>query len=372
MKATKLFCLPAIASAGHFIPSIIITCLLAIVCQASYAEDQSVGALKPVDGAKAELSGWGIGLDQLPLAKEVGVRQVITFGWNPKNLAPLVQKAKEFNIAVYGCVTPRLDKSFPQQEMNAEENAFRDKIRADKTRDKGGYQFGGEPNLPLEVMSESIACFHHEAVRDEVKKRVKAVVMVDGIAGVAIDFVGYCNYRCCRCAHSMELANAYHAKHPEMSAEQALDAFSLESMVAFYNELADYAHSLKPGIKVTCHVYPTFLPDIFYGNRLKLDECSSTAAWYFKPYWTKERMEEHVKRIFGEEKKYWPSAEAAALVGLGATEDGVYTPKPAERFEFELRTLLEAGADKIYVCSMSSVLKSPGHTAVLKKIFTGK
>lgn len=151
-----------------------------------------------------------------------------------------------------------------------------------------------------------------------------------------------------------------------------MDAFSLESLVNFYNEMADYARSLKPGIKITCHVYPTFLPEIYYGNRLKMDECSSTAAWYYEPYWSKERMEEHVRIIFGEEKKYWPSAEATALVGLVATEGRKFAPKPAERFEFELRTLLAAGADRIYIAGIGNVLKSPAHTAVLKKIFAGK
>ena len=261
---------------------------------------------------------------------------------------------------------------FPQQEMNAEECAFRDKIRADKTREKGGYQLGGEPYLPLEVLDQSMACFHYEAVRNEMKKNIRDVVMVDGIAGVAFDYFGYCNYRCCRCPHSMELARAYRAKHPELTEAQALNAFSLESLVDFNNEMADYARSIKAGTRIVNHVYPTFLPDIYYGNRLKLDECCQTAAWFFEPYWSKERMEEHVRIIFGDEKKYWPSAEGAALVGLGAIEKSSYVPKPAERFEFELKTLLNAGADRIQICSFSDVLRSPPHVAVLKKIFAGK
>ena len=325
--------------------------------------------LKPVSGCNAILTGVIIDLDQFAIAKEVGTQQIMTSGSNLKRLALMVQKGQEFDIAVYGIVTPIMDKSFPQQEMNAEECAFRDKICADKTLERGGYQFGGEPYLPLEVLSVSIACFHHEAVCAEMKKRIRDVVMVDGIAGVAFDFFGYSNYRCCRCPHSMKLAAAYHDAHPELTEPQALDAFSLESLVVFNNEMADYARSIRPGIRIINHVHPVFLPDIYYGNRLKLDECCQTAAWFFKPYWSKARMEEHVRIIFGEEKTYWPSTEGAALVGLTATGKSEYAPKSPERFEFELRTLLAAGADRIYICSFADVLKSPVHVAVLKKIF---
>ena len=350
----------------------VLSCLAVFMAGGGCRSVNRSPGLTPVDGRNAVLTGWGIGLDQFAIAKEAGTRQIFSFSKDPKELALLVQKGKEFNMPVYGCVTPVLDKSFPQQEMNAEECAFRDKVHADKTREKGGYQFGGEPYLPLEVLDQSIACFHHEAVRDEVKKNIRDVVMVDGIAGVAFDSFGYCNYRCCRCDHSMELARAYRAKHPELTEAQTLNTFSLESLVDFNNEMADYARSVKAGIRIANHVHPVFLPDIYYGNRLKLDECCQTAAWFFKPYWSKERMEEHVRIIFGDEKKYWPSAEGAALVGLGATEKSSYEPKPAERFEFELKTLLNAGADRIQICSFSDVLKSPAHVAVLKKIFAGK
>lgn len=324
--------------------------------------------LVPVRGHDATLTAWGLGVKQFAKAKEVGVKQVISFSGNPLHLAAMVKEGRKYDMPVYGCVTP-IGKDLPQQEMNQEENAFRARILADKTREKNRYQFGGEPYHPLEVLDLSIACFHHEAVRKEIKKRIRNVVMVPGIAGVAFDFFGYSNYRCCRCPLSMKLARAYHEKHPEMTEQGALEAFSLESLVDFYNEMADYARSLKPGIRVACHVHPVFLPELHHGNRLKLDECCQTAAWFMEPYWSKERIEERVRVIFGEEKKYWPFAEGAALLGTTATEKASHPPKPPRRVEFEIRTMLNAGADRIHVCSWSDVMRSPEHLAIFKRIF---
>lgn len=326
--------------------------------------------LTPVDGQDAILTLWGMGSpeERFPKAKEMGVKELHSFSSDPKYLTRLVKEAKKHDIPVYGCVTPFF-KGLPKQQMNAEENAFRARIKADKTREKGGYQFGGEPHLPLEVLDININCFHHESVREAVKKRIHDVVMVDGIAGVAFDFFGYDNYRCCRCPHSMKLAKAYHKKHPEMTEQEALDAFSRDSLVNFYNEMADYARALKPGSKVACHVHPVFLPELYYGNRCKLDVCCQTAAWFFEPYWSKERIQERVRSIFGQEKKYWPFAQGAALLGMTATAGSVHVPKTPERIEFELRTMLNAGADRIQVCSGGDLMGSPEHMAVFKRIF---
>ena len=327
--------------------------------------------LRPVAGRNAILTLWGMGrVGLFPEAREMGVKELYSFSCDPGRLAVLVKEGAKHGIAVYGCVTPLVGKELPRQQMNAEENAFRARILADKTRDKDHYQFGGEPYHPFEVLDLNINCFHHKSVRDAVKKNIRGVVMVEGITGVAFDFFGYDNYRCCRCPFSVKLAREYHRDHPEMSEQEARDAFSLESLVNFNNEMADYARSLKPGIKVACHVHPVFLPQLHYGRRLKLDICCQTAAWFFRPYWSRERIEEHVGIIFGAEKEYWPFAEGAALLGTTCTDTSSHTPKTPERIEFELRTMLAAGADRIQVCSGGDLMTSPPHMAVFRRVFS--
>jgi len=326
--------------------------------------------LKPVDGRDAILTLWGMGSpDRFPKAKEIGVKELYCFSSNPDYLAVRVKAGRKYGIRVYGCVTPFVGKQLPLQRMNAEEDAFRARILADKTKEKNKYQFGGEPYHSLEVLDLNINCFHHQSVRDAVKKAIHGVVMVDGIAGVAFDFFGYDNYRGCRCPRSVKLAREYHKDHADMSEEEAFEAFSLESLVEFNNEMADYARSLKAGIKVACHVHPVFAPDLHYGNRLKIDVCAQTAAWFMEPYWSRGRIEEHIRIIFGGEKKHWRFAEGAALLGTTCTPGASHPPKSTERVEFELRTMLNAGADRIHVCSGGSLMSSPEHMAVFKRIF---
>ena len=101
----------------------------------------------------------------------------------------------------------------------------------------------------------------------------------------------------------MKLFEAYHKKHPELSREDALDRFSLDTLVAFNNELADYARSIRPGIKVATHIYPVFLRDPLYGNRLNVDYCGQTAAWYFDPFWSVGKIKRYAHIISADAKK---------------------------------------------------------------------
>jgi len=357
----------------NIVIKLLVVILASFASIAAFAQELDVGSrpdntkLKPIKGTDAILTAWGIVPGKIRLSRDVGVKEIVSFSSNPKALKILVDEAREYNIPIYGTVVPLVGK--PEQEMNDEENAFRDSILADKTKEKNKYQFGGEPYHDLEVQDLSISCFHHKKVREKVMEKIRGVIMVDGIAGVAFDFFGYSNYRCCQCPLSMELAKRYHKKHPKMTETEALEAFSLESLVDFNNEMADYARSLKPGIKVRNHVHPVFLPDLYYGNRLKLDICCQTAAWFMEPYWSRERIEEHVRIIFGKEKQYYAFAEGAALLGTTATEKSSHPPKSPERVEFELRTMLNAGADRIEVCSWGDVLRSPKHLNIFKRVF---
>lgn len=322
--------------------------------------------LQPVNGRDAVLTGWGINPGELAAARKAGFKQIIDFTDDPARLAALVKEAGEQKIGLMGCV--RLGLATPYQEMSAEENAFLKRMLADKSRDKGGYQWGGEPQLPLEVLNEPLGCIHHAEVRENIRVRIKAVLSVDGIKGVALDFCGYQNYRCCRCPLSMQMAKAFHKLHPAMTEEEALETFSRNTLIDFYNEMANYAHSLKPDAVVACHIYPSFLPDIFYGNRTRLDECSQTVAWYYKPYWPEKRIAEHVRNVCGDASQQSLFNGPAAFIGV-PTDLSSDPQKPVEQVEFELRAALRAGARRIHVCSTSNIIKSPAYAELFRRIF---
>lgn len=73
MRIMNIICWPVLLCGMMFIPG--------SGCRSASA----ASGLQPVEGRNAILTGWGIGLDQLALAKEVGVRQVITWGGDPKD-----------------------------------------------------------------------------------------------------------------------------------------------------------------------------------------------------------------------------------------------------------------------------------------------
>src|SRR5208337_2720697 len=159
---------------------------------------------------------------------------------------------------------------------------------------------------------------------------------VEGLRGIAFDFFGYRNYHCCYCPRSMQLFEQYRKRHPELAADKALDAFSLESLVDFNNSLAAYARQVNPNLKIITHVYPVFLPEPLYGNRLDVDECGQTAAWFFEPFWDYEKTRQYSRIIFGEAKAYFPRCEGTALIGI-YDQPGKFSVKTPERVAEELQ-----------------------------------
>ena len=217
-------------------------------------------------------------------------------------------------------------------------------------------------------MLEEMLCFHRPEVLDFCKSEIKRILSVPGVAGVAFDVFGYRNYRCCYCSHSTKLLKQWRKEHPELPDSKALDEFSLETLVKFNNELADYARSLNSEAKVITHVYPVFLPEVLYGNRLNVDVCGQTAAWFFEPFWSYDRITKYSRVIFGEEKKYFQHSEGSALIGIYSRPE-TYAPKSPERIRRELQAILDGGGDRVQVCSMNDVLKDESIRKVFLEFF---
>jgi hypothetical protein len=166
----------------------------------------------------------------------------------------------------------------------------------------------------------------------------------------------------------MAAFEAWHQQHPALARDKALERFSLETLVEFNNTLARYARSIRPGAKVQCHVYPVFLPELLYGNRLDVDYCGQTAAWYFEPLWTIQKVRDYARVIFGQEKKHFERAEGVALVGVYNRSE-LYPVKGPERLAQELQGILDGGGDRVQVCSLNDVLKDPPTREVFKRFF---
>jgi len=330
------------------------------------------------EGRFLQATGWGGGKPEeiVPQAADVGFDEIIVWNHDPEYLGRLVAVGQKHRIGIYSSIhlgdlagwakrCPGVKP--PLQELNAEERAALERIRADKTKGKSGYQYGGEPVKGLEVLETPLLCLHDPRVRPFFEEQITDLLRTAGLRGIAMDFFGYQNYRCCRCPTSMEAFEAWHNRHPDLPRDKALDQFSLETLVDFVNVLSRYARSARADAKVACHVYPVFLPEPLYGNRLDVDFCGQTAAWYFEPFWSYEKIRAYTRVICGEEKKHYARPEGVAMIGV-YTQPQRYPVKSPERLTKELQAILDGQGDRLQVCSLNDVLKDPATRRVFRRL----
>ena len=121
----------------------------------------------------------------------------------------------------------------------------------------------------------------------------------------------------------------YCRRHPDMPRERALQEFSRDTLVETINEISRHARGVRPGIKVTIHVYPTFLPEPVYGWRLDVDTCCETVAWFFEPYWSVDKIADHTRRVTQRPGSPFAGARGVPFFGLYVGRPD--SDKPPER-----------------------------------------
>lgn len=292
----------------------------------------------------------------------------------PEDMKTFTEFAQKAGIDSYYWLVPTPPKDSPKdylQVMSDEEQEILKKSRADKERAIHGFQFGGEP-LPenREVLHSSIHCFHRKEVIEATKAQIKLIIeSCPDLTGIAFDKFGYWNYKCCYCEESEKQLAEFHSKHKNITLEEARKQFSLQTLVRFYNDMADYARSLKPEIKTTAHIWPVFLDEPLYGNRLNIDYCQQTVAWFFKPYWSDEKIISYTKTTVDEAKKYFPRQNGIPFFGLYWNKSEGMNKNP-ERLRHELEIIFSnTDSRNIGTCGFTSIVESPDHIKVVKEIF---
>jgi hypothetical protein len=186
------------------------------------------------------------------------------------------------------------------------------------------------------------------------------------LGGVAFDVIGYQNYHCCHCPATERLFQAWHKTRAQLPPDKARDEFSLERLVWYYEQLSDYVRSLRPGLKLTAHIYPAFLPEPLYGNRLKLDYSIQTVAWFFEPYWPEVKVRQYARAIRAEEGKYHANARGIPFVGLYVQRP--IADKPVERFAREVKWVFgAAGGTSLSIYDFGAVVSHEAHRRALKE-----
>ena len=144
--------------------------------------------------------------------------------------------------------------------------------------------------------------------------------------------------------------------------EAVRNRFFRMALVTYINTLVDHVRSVRPGVKVTMHLYPAFMPDPIYGKDLKADTIQETVAWYFQ--WPDEKIADYTRRINADMHRQ--GSVSVPFVGLNATPGRALAFKTPERLEAELRIILAAGGRRLGVCNGGDMVK-PGYREVFMK-----
>ena len=324
-------------------------------------------------GAKFEfLFSWGRVTEEASAREfsEIGVTDIIASG--PKGFAA----AKKYGLVPYCTFIP---VGPHKQVLRAEEQKRHDYITGadlrgrlpkeelrrvlDERRKEVGSRFGGEPSAPLDLCATLIGCFLSDTNCVLAKAKIDQTLAANPDAeGIAFDFIGYTNFRSCECDDCRARLAAYLKKLGLEENETSRNGFFRTSLVSYINTLVDYVHGIRPGMKVTIHLYPVFLPDPIYGKDLRADTVQETVAWYFQ--WPDAKIADYTRRIHAGERQ--PGSVSVPFVGLNAATGQALAHKTPARLEEELRIILAAGGRRLGVCNGADMVK-PGYREVFTK-----
>lgn len=228
------------------------------------------------------------------VANDCGFDTLITSGpaLDSEKAATLQKKAAVHDMDVLEIVLPyvtdAIRESLPEsarQRVHPVEQAFLDTIE----NDLGVY---GNRRLAHywvpPVLGREFLCFIHPQSHAILEDRVtEALKRADGIA---LDGFGYRNQYACFCDRCRHRRETRHEQNAESKAK-TLRETSEETLVTTSERLNDHAQDINPDAVVTNHLWPPFRPNPTYGHRLKLDYCSQTISWYYRPTWSIERVE---------------------------------------------------------------------------------
>jgi hypothetical protein len=312
-------------------------------------------------------------------AEAVGFDELITMSDDPVFLKRAVEAGRIHHIKIFSCISPSEtggleklwnkrypDRPVPWQVMTDDQEAARTFIRAGENKYIIPYQFGGEPKMTNEVLWKKIICLSNPEARDLFKPLIDGIVSVPGIGGVAFDEFGYQNYHRCHCERCQKLLDEFSARNPAMSKDEAETAFFRGVLVDTINYLADYARSKNPEIKTSIHIWPVFAPDPLYGNRLNVDVCGQTAAWY--SLWPETKIAEYSRAISKNANDFYERPNGVGFIGYYDLP-GKFPVKDSARVDMELRTVIAGGCRWVMVCDAEHVIRNKEVSDVFKKYF---
>lgn len=200
-----------------------------------------------------------------------------------------------------------------------------------------GYMVGGEPLLAGELFSDALPCYARPEVHDYFRKIVTANA-TQPVDGLALDYVGYQNYRRCYCPTCQG-----------RNSEQIL--------IDFTNDMATAARQANPKLRLTSHVYPWFSPAPYWGHLTDVDYVGQTVSWFFKPHWPLPKVAERTAQLIRNQHRVYPQHSAAPFIGFDASKPQNY--RSAKRVAAEIEIIKASGAQAMQVAELGYLLRKP-------------
>lgn len=278
----------------------------------------------------------------------------------------MMDEAQQRGVNVCAIITPNVSDEFAhrrpeccQQILPAEEAI----AAAMRSVDWEEYTVRARRWFPL-VQPGALFCFEHPLAQAELKARVdQALAVADG---VAFDGFGFRNHYACFCPHCQEARQGLMAGSPDRQAADIMASHAAESLVRVSQLLYDHAKTRKPTAIVTNHVWPPFRPDPYYAWRLKLDYCSQTISWFYKPHWSLTRVAFEASEMRQLEE---PSINRfVPFIGMFHDPQLVRTPA---RLAAELAIARRYGGDHLIFCSLRVLQEYPDLRQVVEEALTG-
>ena len=146
-----------------------------------------------------------------------------------------------------------------------------------------------------------------------------------------------------------------------MEETEAIRRTSEESLVEFSHILYVCAKDARPDAIVTNHVWPPFNPNPYYGNRLRLDYCTQTISWFYRPNWSIERV-----AFEASEMKRLEDRSANVFVPFIGVYSDPYQVRSADRLAQELEIAGRYGDGHVAFCTLDAPRKYPEVFQVVK------
>lgn len=271
----------------------------------------------------------------------------------------MVRQGKELGIRVVAVVSPHATADFVEQHPECLQVVLPvEETIAAAVSDCAppGYQQLSYRWFSI-VQPNRLLCYEHPASREELKARVRAALAVAD--GVAFDGFGFQNHYACFCDRCRGIRERMMEEAGEVEEGEAIRRMSEESLVDVSHLLYLCAKGARSDAMVTNHVWPPFNPNPYYGNRLRLDYCTQTISWFYRPAWSLERV-----AFEAAEMKRLEDRDANVFVPFIGVYADPYQMRSPERLAQELEIAGRYG--HVVLCTLDAPRKYPEVFRVVK------